>query len=104
MDGLDIHLQVGFCRNFPDHSVVQVLEDSHQRRTLQLMLKAAQQAEDDFASTQRIARDAVGLSQAFQVSVHATGATVAMPSQAESTIRKYSPSSGGRSDEMLYLN
>ena len=98
MDGLDVRLQVGFRRNFPDHSVVQALEGSHQRRTLQLMLKAAQQAEDDFASTQRIARDAVGLSQAFQASVHATGATVAMPSQAESTIRKYSPSVGGRSD------
>jgi hypothetical protein len=69
MDGLDIRLQVGFCRNFPEHSVIQSLEGSHQRRTLQLMLKAAQQVEDDFASTQRIARDAVGLSQAFQASV-----------------------------------
>ena len=41
MDGLDIHLQVGFCCNFPEHSVVQSLEGLHQRRTLQLMLKAA---------------------------------------------------------------
>jgi hypothetical protein len=63
------------------------------------MLKAAQQAEDDFTSTQRIARDAVGLSQAFQATVHTAGASVAsLPSQAESTIRKYSPNSGGRSD------
>ena len=99
MDGLDTRLQVGFRRNFSDHSVVQSLEGSHQRRTLQLMLKAAQQAEDDFASTQRIARDAVGLSQAFQATVHTAGASVAsLPSQAESTIRKYSPNSGGRSD------
>ena len=43
MDGLDTRLQVGFCLNFPDHSVVQSLEGSHQRRTLQLMLKAALQ-------------------------------------------------------------
>jgi hypothetical protein len=43
MDGLDTRLQVGFCLNFPDHSLVQSLEGSHQRRTLQLMLKAALQ-------------------------------------------------------------
>jgi hypothetical protein len=65
MDGLDPRLLMGFCRCFPDHSVVQALDGSHQRRTLQLMLKAAQQAEDNLTSMQRIARNAIGLSQAF---------------------------------------
>ncbi len=65
MDGLDPRLLTGFRRCFPDHSVVQVLEGSHQRCTLQLMLKAAQQAEEDFTSMQCIACNAIGLSQAF---------------------------------------
>jgi hypothetical protein len=40
MDGLDPHLLTGFCCCFPDHSIVQALDGSHQRCTLQLMLKA----------------------------------------------------------------
>jgi hypothetical protein len=52
MDGLNPCLLTGFRRCFPDHSIVQVLDGTHQCRTLQLMLKAAQQAEDDFTLTQ----------------------------------------------------
>ncbi len=44
-----------FCRCFLNHSVIQPLDALHQRQTLQLMLQAAQQADDNFASTQRIA-------------------------------------------------
>jgi hypothetical protein len=55
MDGLNPHLMTGFCRNFPNHSVLQPLNALHQRWTLQLMFQAAQQADDDFTSTQRIA-------------------------------------------------
>ncbi len=62
MDGLDPRLLMGFQRCFPDHSIVQALDGSHQRCTLQLMLKAAQQAEDNFTSTQHIACNAIGLS------------------------------------------
>jgi hypothetical protein len=62
MDGLNPRLLTGFRRCFPDHSIIQAFDGSHQRRTLQLMLKATQQAEDNFTSTQRIARDAIGLS------------------------------------------
>jgi len=100
MDGLDPRLLTGFRRCFPDHSVVQALDGSHQRRTLQLMLKAAQQAEDDFTSTQRIARDAIGLSQAFATNVQPTGShqALALPSQAETTLGRYSPR-GGRQPE-----
>ncbi len=62
MDGLDPHLLTGFHCCFSDHSIVQALDGSHQRRTLQLMLKTTQQAEDNFTSMQFIARDAIGLS------------------------------------------
>jgi hypothetical protein len=100
MDGLDPRLRTGFRRCFPDHSVVQALDWSHQRRTLQLMLKAAQQVEDNFTSTQRIARNAIGLSQAFSTNAQATGSTqaLALPSQAETTLSWYS-SWGGRPTE-----
>jgi hypothetical protein len=73
-EGLDPHLQTGFRRYFPAHSVVQLLNATHQWKTLQFMLQAAQQAEDDLHAVQRIAREAVGLSQAF----HA-GATGGIP-------------------------
>jgi hypothetical protein len=93
MDGLDPRLLTGFRRWFPDHSIVQALDRSHQRRTLQLMLKAAQQAENNFTSMQRIACDAIGLSQAFPAIAHATGSNQAMalPSQAKRTLSRYSP-------------
>jgi hypothetical protein len=98
MDGLNPCLLTGFCCCFPDHSIVQALNGSHQRRTLQLMLKAAQQAEDNFTSMQRIACNAIGLSQAFPVIGHATGSNqaLALPSQAKTTLSWYSPR-GGRS-------
>ncbi len=96
MDGLNPRLLMGFCCCFPDHSIVQALDGSHQRGTLQLMLKATQQAEDNFTSTQRIARDAIGLSQAFLVISHATGSNQAMalPSQAKMTLSGYFPRGG----------
>ncbi len=56
------------------------------------MLQAAQQAEDDLHAVQRVAREAVGMSQAFHAS--ATGgvpiAAGAFPSQAEKTLTCYS--------------
>jgi hypothetical protein len=60
------------------------------------MLKAAQQAEDDFTSTQRIACNAIGLSQAFPEIAHATGSNQAipLPSQAKTTLGWYSPWGG----------
>jgi hypothetical protein len=96
MDGLNPRLLTGFRCCFPDHSIVQALNGSHQCRTLQLMLKAAQQAEDNFTSRQRFARDAIGLSQAFLAITHATGSNQAMalPSQAQTTLSWYSPWGG----------
>jgi hypothetical protein len=100
MGGLNTRLLTGFHCCFPDHSIVQALNGSHQRRTLQLMLKAAQQAEDDFSSTQRISHNAIGLFQAFPAIGHATGSNqvMALPSQAKMTLSWYSPW-GGRSTE-----
>jgi hypothetical protein len=93
-EGLDPRLQTGFRRYFPQHSVVQLLRATHQQKTLQAMLQATQQAKDDHA-IQRIAREAVGMSQAFHAS--ATGglqtAASAFPSQAEKTLTRYSSDS-----------
>jgi hypothetical protein len=93
-DGLDPHLQTGYRQYFPQHSVVQSLNATHQRKTLQAMLQAAQQAEDDLHAVQRVAREAVGLSWAFHVSasggVHQDAGV--FPSQAKKTLARYSPS------------
>ena len=93
-DGLDPRLQTSYRRYFPQHSIVQPLNAAHQRKTLQAMLQAAQQAEDDHLAIQRVAREAMGLSQAFHTGAAATGgaapAIAAYPSQAEMTLRRYS--------------
>jgi hypothetical protein len=96
-DGLDPRLIMGFRRFFQDHSVVQPLASMHQRKTLQQMLSAAQQAEDKYASTQRIAREAIGLSQAFTAGAVPGGPALApaFPSQAETTLTRYAPGGGG---------
>ncbi len=85
-----------YCPMTVADSVVQALDGSHQRRTLQLMLKAAQQAEDNFTSTQRIACNAIGLSQAFLTNAHLTRSNqaLALPSQAKTTLSWYSPWGG----------
>jgi hypothetical protein len=90
-DGLDPRLQIGFHCYFLQHSVVQLLNTTHQQKTLQAMLQAAQQAEDYLHAIQRDMREAVGLSQAF----HASGTGVvqptapAFPSQDEITLVQY---------------
>jgi hypothetical protein len=88
-EGLDVRLQTGYHWYFWQHSVVQSLNTTHQWKTLQAMLQAAQQAEDDLLSIQRVAREAVGLSQAFHAGAVAGGPppTVGVyPSQAEKTM------------------
>ena len=93
-DGLDPRLQTSYRRYFPQHSVVQPLNAAHQRKTLQAMLQAAQQAEDDHLAIQRVAREAMGLSQTFHAGAVAAGGAApaigAYPSQAEMTLRRYS--------------
>jgi hypothetical protein len=64
-DGLGPRLLTGFCCLSPQHSVVQPFNAVHQRKVLQAMLKAAQQAKDNFMTVIHVAREAMGLSQAF---------------------------------------
>jgi hypothetical protein len=97
MEGLNHHLITGFCRFFSHHSIVQSLNSTHQRKILQQMLQAAQQAEDDLVSVQRVARKAVGLSQAFITGGTSVG-VAAFPSQAEKTLARYSPGGGHSTD------
>jgi hypothetical protein len=92
-DGLDPHLQTGYHRYFPQHSVVQLLNAAHQRKTLQAMLQAAQQAEDDLHSVQRIMWEVLGMSQAFHAGavLGGTPPTAGVyPSQAKKTLTPYS--------------
>ena len=100
---LDPRLLTAFRRNFSKHSDVQTLDATHQRKVLQEMLKAAQSAEDDLIATQRIAREAMGLSQAFLANSPGGGGLKspivgAYPSQAEDTIRRYTPGGGQSTD------
>jgi hypothetical protein len=67
-DGLDPRLQMRYQQYFPQHSVVQSLNATHQRKTLHAMLQATQQAKDNLRTIQCVAREAVGFSQAFHAS------------------------------------
>ncbi len=91
-EGLDPRHQTGFCWYFPQHSIVQLLNVTHQRKTLQAMLQAAQQAEDDLHAVQRVAREVVGMSQAFHAGATGGLQTVAgdFPSQAKTMLTCYS--------------
>jgi hypothetical protein len=97
MEGLDQRLITGFHRNFPQHSVVQPLDATHQWKILQEMLQAAKQAEEDYSSVQQAAHEVVGLSQAFVSGGASVGAT-AFPSQAKKTLARYSPGGGHSTD------
>jgi hypothetical protein len=98
IEGMDSRRLTGFRRLFPQHSVVQSLNGTHQPKVLQEMLQAAQQAEDTLVSVQRVTREAVGLSQAF-VSGGLNVASAAFPSQAEKTLAKYSYKGSGVSTD-----
>ena len=100
-DDLDPRLITGFRWFFLDHSVVQSLASTHQRKILQQMLSAAQQAEDKYASTQRNAREAIGMSQAFPIGAASGGSphAPAFPSQAETTLNRYAAGGGGYSTD-----
>jgi hypothetical protein len=64
------------------------------------MLQAAQQAEDNYGLTQRIARKAIGLSQAFTAGAVTGGPPLAptFPSQAETMLARYSAGGGYSTD------
>ncbi len=91
-EGLDSRLQTGFCWYFPQHSIVQSLNATHQRKTLQAMIQAAQKAEDNLHVIHHVTQEAVGMSQAFHASTTGGLQTIAgaFPSQAETTLTCYS--------------
>jgi hypothetical protein len=96
-DGLDTCLQTRYHRYFPQHSIVQLLNAAHQQKTLQAMLQAAQQAKDNLLTVQRVAREALGMSQAFHAGtvLGGTPPTAGVyPSQAEKTLTRYSLDGG----------
>jgi hypothetical protein len=102
-DGHDPRLITGFCRLFPQYSTVQSLNTAHQLKTLQEMLQATQQAKDDFLTVTRVARKAVGLSQAFSATTtggvgNQATAGAYYPSQAETTLTRYSGGGGYSTD------
>jgi hypothetical protein len=99
-DGLDPSFTTGFCQFFPNHSVIQLLNSTHQQKTLQQMLQAAQQAEDNYGLTQHIAREVIGLSQAFTAGAVTRGSplTPPFPIQAETTLVRYLVGSGYSTD------
>ena len=57
------------------------------------MLSAAQQAEDKYASTQRIAHEAIGLSQAFSAGAMPVGPALA-PAFPRTTLTHYALGGG----------
>ena len=104
IEGLDPRLVPGFRRNFTKHSTAVMLCADIQRKTLQDMLVAAKRAKDDCKSVQQATREAVGLLQSFvSRSRGDTGGALAFPSQAGTTLTKYS-STGGSCGEKLPIN
>jgi hypothetical protein len=100
-DGLNPCLLTGFHHLFPQHSIVQPLNTVHQRKVLQAMLKAAQQAKDKCMMVTCVAREAVGLSQAFLTNAMGSGVRPAgaFPSQAKTRLNHYSSGSGRSTDK-----
>jgi hypothetical protein len=83
--------------------MVQSLNAANQRRVLQEMLQAAQQAEDDFLMITWVSCEAVRLSQAFHVTATGGGSPAgaiagAYPSQAKMTMKRYTQGGGHSTD------
>ena len=79
------------------HSMVVMLNSNVQQKILQEMLLAAQQAKDNYTNVQRTAREAVGLGGQSFFSGSDTRSVSAFPSQAETTLTRYSQSGGNQS-------
>lgn len=99
-EGLDQRLSSAFRRLYPDYAVQHALDSTTQRRELGKMLIAAQAAEDEVRSIQKIAHTAVSGGQAFSASVvspqaYPSAAASAFASQAERTMQNYNSDGGG---------
>jgi hypothetical protein len=99
---LDCRIVPSFRKLYPDHATSHDLNSSYQRRKVQEILAAAQQAEDDVHQVQEIARGITGQSFHYQVPHGAPTADTpalpanigAYPSQAERTLTKYQGNDG----------
>jgi hypothetical protein len=89
IDGIDQRLVPIFRRHYRDYAIIHDLRALYQRSRFPLILSAMKMAEDEVQSIATIARSSVG-GQAFTYNVGA------FPSQAESTLSRYS--SGYKSD------
>ena len=76
--------------------MVIMLNANVQWKTLQEMLLAAQRAKDDYTNVQRTARETVGLGGQSFVSGSDTRGVPAFPSQAKTTLTRYSQSGGNQ--------
>ena len=97
IDGLDHRLLPVFHRNFPQYHVIQPLDSHTQLSTMSAIHKAAAAAETDFNFTRQTAREAV-IGQAFHMDV-CSPCGDAYPSQAESTLSRYSANGRDKGSE-----
>jgi hypothetical protein len=99
---LDRHIIPSFRKLYPDHATPHDLDGAIQRKKVQEILAAAQQAEDEVHQVQEIARGITGQSFHYAVPPGTPSADTpatpihvgAYPSQAERTLAKYEPSTG----------
>ncbi len=91
MDGIDSRLVLIFRRNYKDYALAHDLQASYQRSKFPTILSAMQMSEDEVKSITAIAQSSVG-GQAF----HANA--MAFPSQAKTTLTRYSGGGGYKSD------
>ena len=85
---MDPQLRKLFMREYPNHSDIVPCDATTQRRTLQLMLVAAQRAEDQRESIASISQSTYS-TQAYLTQAHQSAS--GFPSQAEATMNKYKP-------------
>jgi hypothetical protein len=88
IDGLDLRLVPIFRRNYKDYAQPYDLQASSQRSKFPVILSAMQMSEDEVKSITAIARSSVN-GQAFHSDA------LAFPSQAETTLNRYSLGGGG---------
>ena len=91
MDGLNSRLVLIFRQNYKNYALVHDLQASFQRSKFPAILSAMQMSEDKVKLITAIARSSVG-GQAF----HANA--MDFPSQAETTLTRYSQGGGYKSD------
>jgi hypothetical protein len=102
IQNLDRHIVPSFCKLYLDHATSHNLDSSYQRKKVQEILAAAQQAEDEVHQVQEIAHGITGQSFHYQVPPGVPTADTpalpinigAYPSQAKRMLTKYQGNDG----------